>query len=354
MALPKQIMERITGQFNKDDLARFNTLLAMPSNIIVVSHSNPDGDALGSALAVYHLLAAAGKNVKAILPNAFPDFLAWLPAANDVLIFDTQPDSCTQIIENADLIICVDFNSLSRVAAMEAPLRASSATKILVDHHLQPEASFDLCFSFVPVSSTSELLFHLFSALNLDKYFNLELAECLYVGIMTDTGSFSYSCSWVETFLVTARLMELGIQPDKIHRLVYDTYSESRMRLMGHCLSDRLVVLPEFKTAYIYLSKEDLVKFHYQVGDTEGLVNFALAIKGIVLAAFFTEYDGYIRVSLRSKGNFSVNEFARKHLDGGGHMNAAGGNSYVSLPETLRHFEELLPLYAQQITQYQD
>jgi bifunctional oligoribonuclease and PAP phosphatase NrnA len=268
-------------------LERFRELLAVPCKIVVVSHSNPDGDAVGSALATDMLLKKMGHQVSTILPNSFPDFLAWLPGSQSILIYDKDGDAVRSTLEACDLIICVDFNAPGRVAAMETVLLNARAKKVLIDHHLEPEPSFDLIVSVINVSSTSELLYHLFDALGFSGLFDKAISECLYTGIMTDTGSFSYACSYVPTFLVAAQLLRQGIDPEKIHRLVYDTYSESRMRLIGHCLSDRLVVLPDYGTAYIYLSVADLVQYDYQVGDTEGLVNYALAIKGVQFAAFF-------------------------------------------------------------------
>jgi len=216
---------------------------------------------------------------------------------------------------------------------------------VLIDHHLNPSDEFDFKISCAAVSSTSELVYDFIEAQDDLDLMDREIAENIYTGIITDTGSLSYSCNYIKTYLIIAELFKLGIDGEHIHRLVYDTYSENRMRLLGYCLSDRLIVLPKYKTAYIWLTQDDLLKFDHQIGDTEGVVNYALSIEGITMAALFTERNDRVRISFRSKGEFSVNEFARKHYAGGGHRNAAGGDSFVDMKETLRTFEELLPAY---------
>jgi phosphoesterase RecJ-like protein len=228
-------------------------------------------------------------------------------------------------------------------------VQASKATRILIDHHIQPENEFDLIFSEVGVSSTSELLFQVVNSIGYGNCITREMAECFFVGIMTDTGSFSFACNRTETFQIAASLISTGIDAERIHRMVYDTYSESRMRLLGRCLGTNMKVLPELATAYIWLTKDELTEFNYQQGDTEGVVNYALSIQNVAVAALFTERDDRIRVSLRSKGEFSVNEFARTHFNGGGHRNAAGGDIFKSMSETLTWFESLLPAYAPEI-----
>jgi len=243
----------------------------------------------------------------------------------------------------------MDYNGLGRVKLFTEQLRSASATRVLIDHHLKPENEFDLCFSTTSVSSTSELVYSIIKEAGMQEYITKEMAECIFVGIMTDTGSFSYSCNQSDTFNIAANLIAYGIDVERIHRMVYDTYSESRMRLLGYCLGSNLKVINEHATAYIWLSKKDLENFSYQQGDTEGVVNYALSIQNVAVAALFTERDDRIRVSLRSKGEFSVNDFARTHCNGGGHRNAAGGDIFKSLSETLDWFESLLPLYSAEI-----
>jgi len=315
------------------------------SEIVITTHYNPDGDAIGSSLALYHILNHLGCNAKVIIPNDYPSFLKWLPGSENIIIYEDNVKQCDALIVNAQMLFCLDYNAMSRVKHFTNQMQAAKATKILIDHHIDPSDEFDFAHSRISVSSTSELLYEVITGIGYIDRINKDVAECLYVGIMTDTGSFSYACNHSQTYEITADLVKKGIDAEHIHRLVYDTYSENRMRLLGFCLSDRLVVLSKFNTAYIWLTRDDLARFDHQIGDTEGVVNYALSIEGIILAALFTERDERIRISFRSKGEFSVNEFARKHYAGGGHRNAAGGDSFVNIKETLQKFEDLLPSY---------
>ena len=327
-------------------------LLTVPKKISIITHTNPDGDAIGSSLALFAYLKLKGHTVNVVVPNDFPEFLAWMPNATTININSRKSKDCKKVISESDIIFCLDFNALNRIEKVEEYVRDANAKKVLIDHHLQPELeSFDYIFSIIKVSSTSELIYEFISAMGDEDLVNREISECVFVGIMTDTGSFSFSCNYTRTFEITAQLISKGLDVEKVHRLVYDTYSENRMRLLGHSLSDRLVVIPELSTAYIYLTKDDLKKFNYQVGDTEGVVNYALSIKGIQLAALFTERENKIRISFRSKGNLNVNIFARTHYEGGGHKNAAGANSYISLEETLNRFEKILSDYKSELNQ---
>jgi len=328
----------------------FSRLVSQPSAIVIAAHHNPDGDTIGASLALYHFLKAHGHRVKVLVPNDLPAFLQWMPGCDAIVVYQTDPEGGNRLLACADVVFCVDFNACSRVKFFSDQLLASQATRILIDHHPHPENEFDISLSDVEVSSTSELIFSLLESSGFTGYVTREIAECLFVGIMTDTGSFSYSCNRPETFRIAAKLIEAGVDVEKIHRLVYDTYSESRMRLLGLCLGDRLKVLPEFSTAYIWLTRDDLQNFNYQPGDTEGVVNYALSISNISLAALFIERDDRVRISLRSKGNFSVNELARAHFKGGGHKNAAGADSFDSLDDTLARFEELLTRYKQELS----
>ena len=324
-------------------------LLEEKFEVLITTHYNPDGDAIGSSLALFHILSAQGIKSTVLIPNQLPSFLQWMPCIDKVVIYEDSPELGNSLIGSADLIFCMDFNSLSRVKLYAEQIRHSTATKVIIDHHIQPENEFDLVFSIVGVSSTAELLYQIVEQADLSKHITKEFAECVFVGIMTDTGSFSFSCNRFETFSIASKLIQAGIDVEKIHRMVYDTYSESRMRLLGQCLGMNMKVLPEYATAYIWLTTEDLKKFNYQQGDTEGVVNYALSIQNVAVAALFTERDDRIRVSLRSKGEFSVNEFARNHFNGGGHRNAAGGDIFKSMDQTLEWFESLLPGYSEQI-----
>jgi phosphoesterase RecJ-like protein len=298
---------------------------------------------------MYHFLTSQGIKSTVLIPNELPSFLQWMPGVKDVVIYIENPLIGNALLASADLIFCMDYNGLGRVKLFTDKLRTANATRVLIDHHIQPENEFDLIFSEIGVSSTSELLYQIIYEAGLSNAITKEMAECFFVGMMTDTGSFSFACNRPETFIIASELIRSGMDVEKVHRQVYDTYSESRMRLLGHCLSSNMKVMPEFATAYIWLSKEDLEKYGYQQGDTEGVVNYALSIQNVAVAALFTERDDRIRVSLRSKGEFSVNEFARVHFNGGGHRNAAGGDIFKNMPETLAWFESLLPSYSDQI-----
>jgi phosphoesterase RecJ-like protein len=332
-------------KFNKETLKSISGLLAKSEHILITTHYNPDGDAVGSSLAFYNYLILKGFNVNLIIPNDIPQFLHWMPGLDKALIYFHNKKKCDLLIAEADLIFCLDYNSISRVNLFQKQLEEATGKKVLIDHHPDPEDQFDHQLSVIKVSSTAELIYDFICAFDDQNLINVQIGSNIYVGMMTDTGSFSYASNYPETLEIVADLIRKGVDTEKVHRLVYDTYSENRMRLLGYCLSDKLVVLNEFCTAYISLTKDDLAKFSFQPGDTEGVVNYALSIKNISFAALFTEKNGCIRISFRSKSDFSVNDFAKKHYEGGGHRNAAGGDSCFSMEETLKRFEEFLPQY---------
>lgn len=327
---------------NKDIINKIQSLISSPKKIAIITHVNPDGDALGSSLALWGMLKRDGHDVTVITPNEFPSFLAWMPDSKDIVVYNQKHDKADDIIKKADIIFCLDFNDIKRMEKIAETYLKSSAVKFLVDHHISPSLFTDFTISDTNTSSTSELVYDLIIALNKKHLLNKEIAECLYVGIVTDTGSFSYACNYSKTYLIISELFKLGIDGENIHRLVYDTFSENRMRLLGYCLSEKLKVFKEYNTAYISLTNEDLIKFKYNTGDSEGIVNYALSVEGISMAALFIERGDHIKVSLRSKGDVQVNEIARKYYDGGGHYNAAGGYSYVSMEETLSEFEKII------------
>lgn len=331
------------------NFSELKELLSAKKEILLTSHTNPDGDAVGSGLAMMHFLKQFDHKVNFLIPNAFPDFLAWMPGQENIIIIEKQKKRCKSLIKSADILFSLDYNTPSRLGEAGEAFENARGIKILIDHHIEPDIEkYDHVFSTVDTSSTSELVYDFITSINASKI-NLDIAECLYTGIMTDTGSFSYACNYEKTFRTVADLYKLGIDGVKINRLVYNTYSESRLRLLGYALSEKLVVRQEYATAYISLTKEELDKYNFKVGDTEGLVNYALSIKGIRFAALFTEKNKKIRISFRSVGNFSVNKFARKYYEGGGHKNAAGGDSFLSLEETLKHFERLLSEYKEEL-----
>lgn len=325
---------------DNNKLETLKELLDDAKCISIVTHPNPDGDAVGSSIGMYQILKTLGKEVYSIVPNSFPDFLAWMEGADKCLNFEKNPQEVTDVLAKSDLILCLDFNSLRRLNGMGDVVKATLAPKVLIDHHLYPEDDFVLQISELKVSSTCELVYHIVKELGLQSLLKVGAAEALYAGIMTDTGSFSYSSSSPATFQVVAELIMLNIDKDKIHQTVYNTFSEERMRLMGYCLNEKMVVFREHKTAYIALTIKELNKFKHRSGDTEGLVNLPLSIKDVNFSVLFTEQtDGSVKLSLRSKGEFSVNEFSRRYFYGGGHKNAAGGRISMKMPEVLKFFE---------------
>jgi bifunctional oligoribonuclease and PAP phosphatase NrnA len=321
-------------------------LVEQSRKIVVTTHFNPDGDAIGSALALAGLLRKAGREACVMVPNDYPAFLKWIPGTEHVLIYRGNEARGNELLQQAELIFCLDFSALNRIDILEEPVRHAAAKKILIDHHLEPIlADFDYYFSEIQVSSTSELVYRFIEACGWTDLVDKDIASALFVGIMTDTGSYSFACNYPETFEVTATLLRAGINAEHIHRLVYDTYSENRLRLLGYCLSEKLAIWPELSTAYIALSQSELDRFKHQVGDTEGIVNYALSIENIKIAVFLTERQDRIRLSFRSKGDLSVNMIAREHFAGGGHKNAAGGDSFQSLPDTIDKLKLVLVQY---------
>jgi phosphoesterase RecJ-like protein len=330
----------------KQHISSIKQLLSTPKKIVIVAHKNPDGDAIGSSLGLYHYLVKDNHNVNVIMPNDYPSFLKWIPGNDAVLIHDAQTATCDSLINESDIIFTLDFNAFHRTGNMETALTESSALKIMIDHHQAPDDYAAYTFSDVSMSSTCEMVYHFINMLgDLDKI-NSAIATSLYVGIMTDTGSFRFSSTTSTTHRVVADLIEKGANNSEIHNHVFDTNSYERLQLLG-CALTNLKVLPEHRTAFITLSQQELHNFNYKKGDTEGVVNYGLSLDGVVLAAIFIEdrQEGIIKISLRSKGDFSVNEMSRAHFEGGGHTNAAGGKSYLSLEKTIEKFISILPSY---------
>ncbi|MCF8307634.1 MAG: bifunctional oligoribonuclease/PAP phosphatase NrnA [Bacteroidales bacterium] len=319
--------------------------------IVLTSHRHPDGDAIGSMLGLYHFLRITGANLHLIVPDNYPSFLKWLPGSDNILIYENQASTADSYITRADLIFALDYNDFSRTEKMEKKLKKASAYKVMIDHHPEPDTeAFDLVYSWPGYSSTAEIIYTLCHSIDTLNKLDKPAAIALYAGILTDTGSFSYSVNRPELFETIAQLLRLGIDAEKISRNIYDTYSESRLRLLGYSITHRMKVLGDLATVYIYLTQEDMEYFNYQDGDTEGLVNYGLSIKGINFSVLMKENPGVVRLSMRSKEGFSVNQFARTHFDGGGHEKAAGANSYMSLSDTIKKFESLLPQYKNQLT----
>ena len=336
----------------KDDIFHIKQLLSKPKNIVIIPHKNPDGDAIGASLGLYHFLKGQKHHVNVIAPNDYPDFLKWMPSEALVLKYDNETEKGNTLIENADLIFTLDFNALNRIGAMEMPVTNSKSIKIMIDHHQEPDNYAKFIYSDVSMSSTCEMIYNFLEMLGEVNQIDANIATCLYTGIMTDTGSFKFSCTTTQTHKIIGTLIEKGANNTQIHNNIYDTYSYNQLQLLG-CALKNLRVLPEYNTAYITLSQEELNTFNFKKGDTEGFVNYGLALKGILFSIIFIEnnQEGIVKISLRSKGDFSVNEFAKTHFEGGGHINAAGGKSTLSLVQTVEKFISILPNYKNVLNQ---
>ena len=319
--------------------------------IVIVTHVSPDGDAIGSSLGLLHFLETQGKNVHVVVPNAFPDFLRWMPGAKDIVRYDRYTDFANQLIAEADLICCLDFNVLSRIDAVARPVEAAGCKKLMVDHHLYPGDFCDVIISHPQISSTSELVFRLICRLGYFEDITLEGAQCIYTGMMTDTGGFTYNSNDRQIYFIISELISKGIDKDEIYRKVFNTYSEGRLRLMGYVLYEKMQVYPQFRSALICLTKAEQSKFHYVKGDTEGFVNIPLQMKGICFSAFLREdtEKPMIKVSLRSVGAFPCNQVAAEFFNGGGHLNASGGEFYGTMDEAIEVFKRALIHYEEKL-----
>ncbi len=314
-------------------------------NIVIISHSSPDGDAVGSSLGLYHFLYSIDKNVSVILPDAFPAFLKWIPGSGDIVIYADNKVKATELLASADLILAVDFNTLSRIGDMADAVDEANAHKILLDHHPLPGHFCQLIISHPEISSTCEMVFRLICRMGYFAEINLPCAEAVYTGMMTDTGAFTFNSNNTEIYIIISELIKKGIDKDAIYDKVYNNYSADRFRMMGFTLSEKMRIYPEYRTAMINLTKEEQNRYNCKKGDTEGFVNIPLSIEGVIFSVFFREEKDKIRVSLRSKGEFPVNKVSQEHFKGGGHLNAAGGESTISMEETIKLFESILPQY---------
>jgi phosphoesterase RecJ-like protein len=328
------------------DLSKYtkelSKLFSSSENILIICHINPDGDSIGAQLALYHYFKSKGRNVSLLAPNNLQEFLKWMDGAAQINIFIRERNKCRMLIENADLIIMLDFNQSDRLGEAKEFVLSSRAKKVIIDHHLNPENFADLVIYDPSKCSTSELIHELVCEINGAKFMNRSYAEALYVGIITDTGNFEHGSYSARTFRIVADLLDTGILKEKIINLIYNNFSSDRLRLQGFALNQRMVVIPEFKSAYIYLSKDDLKSYNHVKGDTEGFVNMPLSIKGIHFSALFIEKDNFIKLSFRSKGKFPSNEFASKYFSGGGHLNASGGEYNDTLENTIAYFLKVL------------
>lgn len=334
-----------------EDLPGIKSLFSLPQNVVILSHRNPDGDAVGSSIALQLYLIRKGHKVHVIFPSEYPVNFAWMPLADEIVIYDLMPGRAKELIQVASVICCLDFNSLDRIDKMGDLVRESPARKIMIDHHIDPEPFCDFVISAPEASATGELIYDMILALDDQKYIYPDLAECVYTGILTDTGNFSYNIS-PAIMRKSAHLLELGVDNNKIQELVYNNLPEKQLRLLGYCLYHRMELLPEYQAGLIFLSKEDYSKFSIVRGDTEGIVNYLLMLKSVNIAALITDQNGIIKFSFRSKGDISVQALARENFNGGGHKNASGGYQHTSLKEAIEKFKQVLPKYAQPVSSF--
>lgn len=334
---------------SQESIQSLQPFLSVPRRIAIVTHWSPDGDAMGSSLGLSNYLQKAGHTVSVVVPNDYPEFLWWMKGHDTVVNAEKDIKRAKDVFVNAELIFCLDFNDLGRINVVGQFLATLKTPMVMIDHHPQPSAFAKYALHKTEASSTCELIYEFIAAMNQLELIDGDIANCLYAGIMTDTGSFRFPATTAFTHKVVADLIERGAQHAQVYNRVYDDNTESRLRLLGFSLSEKLQVLMEYQTAFFTLSNEEHERFAYKKGDTEGLVNYALTIRGIVFAAFFSERDGKIKCSFRSKGKFDVNLFSRANFSGGGHMNAAGGISDEKLEDVVKKFKSLLPAYSEQL-----
>ncbi len=322
-------------------------VLSFPRDITIFSHRNPDGDAIGSSMALKLYLEKSGHTARIIFPSEFPSIYTFLPKTDDIIIFDFEKKKVEEIIKKTEVIFFLDFSGLDRIDKMGELVQDSNAIKIHIDHHIEPEPFADYVLSDTKSSSTSELMYDFFEYLDNNKNIDKEIAECIMTGIITDTGSFKYSTT-SKTFLTASKLMQYDIDLNELQNKIYNSLSEKQVKLIGFALNKRMELIPEFHAGIIYLTKQDYKDFDIQRGDTEGLVNYLLMIKNIRIAALITEQPTIVKISLRSKGDISVQEIARDNFKGGGHKNAAGGHAYAKLESVINKFKSILPFYIKQ------
>jgi bifunctional oligoribonuclease and PAP phosphatase NrnA len=321
-------------------------LLAQPQKIVITTHHKPDGDAMGSSLGLYNYLIQQGHHVTVITPTDYPAYFNWMPGNDRVIIYTEHLEKAASLISDAKIIFCLDFNALGRINEMGVLVGESTAYKVMIDHHLEPEDFDDYRYWSITACATAQLVYTFIAGeLKNKKGVNKDVASCLYTGIMTDSASFCLPNTTSDVHRITAELMDAGAENWRIYDLVYNNSPENRLRFLGLCISERLEVLYEYNTAIIHVTKEDLEKYDIQTGDTEGIVNYALSIAGIRLAAFIIERKDKVKLSLRSKGNIPANDICRRYFNGGGHYNAAGGHSEDSLENVINQFKQILPEY---------
>ena len=332
---------KIGQVLSNEELLQLRDYVTRYNNIVITCHLSPDGDAVGSSLGLMHALEAVGKTVHVVVPDMIPRSLMFLPGAKDVIVFTKQEDVVKNIVDRANLIICLDFNALSRIDKLAPIISGAKAKKIMIDHHLDPEKFCDLTISYSEMSSTCELVFRALMGIGFLKQINRKSAECIYTGMITDTGNFSYNSSRPDLYCIVAELLARGVNKDKIYNLAMNTSSADRLRLIGYALSQKLEVYPESRAALITLNKEELERFNYKKGDTESLVNMPLQIPDVQWSIFMREDPEYVKVSSRSQGDFAVNTICEQYFNGGGHKNAAGGEFMGTLDEAVATFHKI-------------
>jgi len=334
------------------DTAALKELLATPKQIVITTHHKPDGDAMGSSLGLYNYLIQKGHHVKVITPTDYPQFLEWMPGNGEVMVYTDHLEAANQLINQAEIICCLDFNALVRINDMGEVIRQATGLKLMIDHHLEPEGFDDWRLWNINACASAQLVFEFIThVMEEPQLINKDVASCLYTGIMTDSGSFRFPLTTSTVHRIVAQLIDAGAENSRIHQLVYDNSSETRLRFLGFCLSEKLEIFPEYHTAMISVTRDELKRFQIITGDTEGVVNFALSITGIKLAAFIIERPDKVKLSLRSRGEFPANEICKKYFNGGGHRNAAGGHATDSLENVIKQFKSILPEYKKLLIQ---
>lgn len=328
--------------FGKEDLAKIENLISTKKNIVIITHYNPDGDAIGSSLGLRHFLQNRGVEAEVVVPNDFPKFLKWMPEAKKITIAEYKKKKAFDLIKEADVLFCLDFNTYSRIGILGEWVGKANAVKILIDHHQQPD-DFDFVYSDTDIPATSQMVYHIIEALEEKEKINENVAKCLYTGMMTDTGGFRYRSTSATTHRIIADLIEKGANPAEISSNTWDNNTVSRLRLLSLILG-RIEIIKNGEVAVLWLKRDELNKNGFEKGDTDGFVNYGLSLLGVKVSAFFMEdlYEDFIKISFRSKEDVDVNQFARKHFNGGGHINAAGGKYLKSLEETILDFKQIV------------
>lgn len=318
-------------------------------NILITCHRGPDGDAMGSSLALYQILKLQGYHVEVVVPNSYASFLHWLPFNNVVIQYEGNEDVANKMINNSDLIFCLDFNDLKRTDMMHEALVNASAKYVMIDHHQDPSDFAHFTYSVPTVCSTAQLIYEFIEQMGWMDSMNIDIAKCIYTGIVTDTGSFRFSSVDKRTHLIASHFMDLGLDQASVHQKLFDNNKASRLKLLGYCLGEKMEILPEYHTAIMSLTSDELQNYSFEKGDTEGFVNYPLSIHGIIFTGFFVQFEDRVKISFRSQKEFRANRFSNLHFDGGGHINAAGGVFYGSVDEAIAKFKEVLPCFKDEL-----